>query len=128
MTRMYASCLVWLEPRHLFYLTAQVSKEIFASIFGFMDLKCVVNQEIVTYQYPSFGSWFAVLLVNSIYVRFFPQTFIWRLLFNIKPSLSSLSSCKLFVLFRLHIMARPVQLSKRLKFPCISAARLFPSE
>lgn len=89
--------------------SGQQGNKLVIAIFGFMDVKCVVNQEIVTYQYPSFESWFADLLVNSIYGRFFSKPFFWQLLFfKIKPSLSSLSSCKLFVLFRLHIMARPV--------------------
>ena len=73
MTRMYASCLIWLEYRHLFYWTVQVRKDklIVNTLFHVMSLKRVVAQEIITCSGP-FGSLLAVHVLNSSYDGFRP--------------------------------------------------------
>lgn len=109
--------------------SGQQENKLIITIFGFISLMCVVAQEIMTY--PPFGSWFAVHMVISIYDYSYPRLYLVILVLQYQTvivSQSSLTSCKSFVLFRLHIMARPLQLSKRLKFSYISTARLFSSE
>ena len=108
--------------------SGQQTNKLVNTIFSFMSLKRAVAEEIITNRGP-FRSGFAVHMMYSIYDRFRPIPLFGDSCSSISKHIYSLlTPCKSFVLFRLHIMARPVQLSKRLKFSCICATRLFASE